>query len=312
MTIRFYTTILLTLLMSLSVAAQHEMCTQRYALLVGISNYSLFDQKSCGRWTDIHGVNDVMLIQDDLTKHHFNVTKLLDADATYQNITCELGKLSRQTGPGDIVYIHFSTHGQPYEDLDGDEEDGWDEAIVPFDALKEFQRGIYEGECHLTDDKLSTYVRDIRKTVGTGGMVYVVVDACHAGNSGERGMEEGSVVVRGTSLGFSGNDAIFCPMTNRKTHFQLDAGSQMSDVTFIEACRSDQRNVEIKVDEVFYGPLSYYIHKVITSDEPVFDEKSDWVRKVERLMNSDRSLSNQDMVIESTIPMQNNSIGYDK
>lgn len=303
MTVRYYIVILLTLLMSLSVSAQHPLRTHRHALLVGISNYSQFAQKSCDKWKDIHGVNDVMLIQDDLIKHHFGITKLLNADATYHNITNELKKLSQYSQTGDIVYIHFSTHGQPFEDIDGDEEDGWDEAIVPYDALKKFQKGIYEGECHLIDDELSTYVSDIRKKVGTEGMVYVVVDACHAGNSGERGIDEDSVIVRGSSLGFSGNDIIFCPRSNRKTHFLLDAGHKMSDVTFIEACRSDQRNVEIKVDNVYYGPLSYYIHKVINTAESVFDDRSDWVKKVEKFMNNDRSLINQDMVIESTISM---------
>ena len=50
---------------------------------------------------------------------------------------------------GDIVYLHFSTHGQPFEDLSGDEDDGWDESIVPVDAPIEYSKGKYEGENHL-------------------------------------------------------------------------------------------------------------------------------------------------------------------
>ena len=47
---------------------------------------------------------------------------------------------------GDIVYLHFSCHGQPVEDLDGDEKDGWDESIVPYDAWKKPISGIYDGK----------------------------------------------------------------------------------------------------------------------------------------------------------------------
>jgi hypothetical protein len=32
--------------------------------------------------------------------------------------------------PGDIIYLHFSCHGQPFEDMNGDEADGWDESYL--------------------------------------------------------------------------------------------------------------------------------------------------------------------------------------
>ena len=60
---------------------------------------------------------------------------------------------------GDIIYLHFSCHGQPIEDIDGDEDDGWDEALIPFDAKKKYQKGTYTGENHITDDELNSYLK---------------------------------------------------------------------------------------------------------------------------------------------------------
>ena len=99
------------------------------------------------------------------------------------------------------MYVHFSGHGQPYEDLDGDEPDGWDEAIVPYDARKVYITGEYEGVNHITDDELNGYINAIRSIIGTNGFLYVVLDACHAGSSFRE--EEEDVITRGTNKGFS-------------------------------------------------------------------------------------------------------------
>ena len=70
------------------------------------------------------------------------MTTLLDEEATYENIIRQLTTFTNKTKKGDIVYLHFSTHGQPVEDLNADEDDGWDEAIVPIDAYKLYKKGV--------------------------------------------------------------------------------------------------------------------------------------------------------------------------
>ena len=124
---------------------------RKRAFMVGISHY---DTALTGyQWNNINGTNDVQLLSPILKKQGFYLSTLLDDQATYQNITNQLSAFTNQTKKGDIVYLHFSTHGQPVEDLNGDEEDGWDEAIIPIDAYKIYKKGVYEGKKHLLDDK---------------------------------------------------------------------------------------------------------------------------------------------------------------
>ena len=113
---------------------------RKRAFMVGISQY---DTALTGyQWNNINGVEDINLLSPILKKQGFYLTTLLDEQATYQNITNQLSTFTNHTKKGDIVYLHFSAHGQPVEDLNGDEEDGWDEAIVPIDAYKNYKKGV--------------------------------------------------------------------------------------------------------------------------------------------------------------------------
>lgn len=108
------------------------------AFLVGISNYGSLQlsKESSSTWSNIHGSNDVQLLKPTLRKQGFEITSVCDNEATATTIRKMLDSFSSKCKNGDIIYIHFSCHGQPVEDIDGDEDDGWDEAIVACDAKK--------------------------------------------------------------------------------------------------------------------------------------------------------------------------------
>ena len=136
------------MLLSTAVNAQ-----RKRAFLVGISHY---DTALTGyQWNNINGVEDINLLNPTLKNQGFNTTVLLDEQATFDNIVNQITQFTNKTKKGDVVYLHFSTHGQPVEDLNGDEVDGWDESIVPIDAYKTYKKGVYEGQKHLTDDLLN-------------------------------------------------------------------------------------------------------------------------------------------------------------
>lgn len=281
--------IMITILLHSTVFAQ-----RKRAFLVGISHY---DTALTGyQWNNINGVEDVNLISPMLKKQGFSTTTLLDKQATFDNITSQIVNFTSKTKKGDIVYLHFSTHGQPVEDLNNDEEDGWDESIVPIDAYKIYKKGVYEGKKHLTDDLLNKYVKKLREKIGPTGFLYVVIDACHAGTSSRANDE----TVRGTHVGFTYNNKVFKPSTSKKSHYRVEASAKMSNVIFIEACRPDQVNTEIKVKEKRFGPLSYNIAQAL-SIYTLTTNADKFVESIRHsLMKSGRWPNNQNLVTETS------------
>lgn len=267
---------------------------RKRAFMVGISHY---DTALTGyQWNNINGVEDVNLLSTPLKKQGFAIMTLLDEQATFDNITSQLSLFVDKTKKGDIVYLHFSTHGQPVEDLNGDEEDGWDEAIVPIDAYKIYKKGTYEGKKHFIDDRLNQYVMKLREKIGNTGFLYVVIDACHAGTS-SRGNDD---VVRGTNVGFTYNNKVFRPTTIKKSHYKIDASAKQANVMFMEACRPDQINMEIKIGGKRYGPLSYNIAQTLSVCRLTTDAKEFLKHVKESIMKEGHWPNNQNLVTETS------------
>jgi len=268
------------------------------AFMVGISNYSSNQAEGKG-WSDIHGENDVKLLAPTLKKQGFTIQKLCNKEATANNIRKSLTSFSEKCKSGDIVYLHFSCHGQPFEDYDGDESDGWDEALIPFDALKEYHQGKYIGENHITDDELNSYLRTIRNRVGLNGIVFVVIDACHAGSSYRGEEDEDSIVIRGTDKGFSKTSKQYVPRIDKRGKMKVEASAQMANICILEACRSYQVNSEIREGGIYYGSLSYYVNKTLQTMK--IDRRALWTERVSQLMNQDTRLIRQNVVIETSM-----------
>lgn len=283
---------------ALFLCAFSAQCQTKRAFLVGISEYTNLTQPSDDVWSNIHGVNDVDLLSKTLKKQDFYIKRITDKEATAHRIRKELPRFISNCQPGDIVYFHFSCHGQPVEDINGDEDDGWDEALIPVDAQKVYQKGDYTGENHIIDDELNEYLRSIRTKVGVKGFVYVVIDACHAGSS-YRGDEEDSVIIRGTDKGFSKSNKQYAPRIDKRGKIKVEKSVNMANICIIEACRSYQVNSEIRVDGKYYGSLSYYVNKALKSIK--LDKSISWTEKVAALMNQDIRLVRQNPVVETSL-----------
>lgn len=283
--------VILTVCIMASLSCVHA---TKLALLVGVSSYERH-KTSLLNWRDIHGANDVAMIGKTLRKQGFIVTTLCDNKATAKNIRKAIDLLNRQASRGDLVYIHFSAHGQPFEDLNGDESDGWDESIVPYDAGKRYIANVYDGRCHIIDDELNAYVTKLRRKVWKTGFVYVVVDACHSGGS-YRGEEDDSAIVRGTDDGFSRSGKLFIPTIDSRSVIRIANGKGLAGTCYLEACRSYQSNHEIKVGKTYYGAMSYYINEVLSAQK--LTANTEWTEKVRKMMSNDRRLLRQNMVVE--------------
>ena len=294
----FFRTAVLSLLIAMLPFGGYSQ--SKRAFMVGISNYSSNQQFADEKvWNDIHGDNDVKLLIPTLKKQGFTIQKLCNKEATANNIRKALKAFSTKCKPGDIVYLHFSCHGQPFEDYNGDESDGWDEALIPYDASKEYQQGKYTGENHIIDDELNVYLKTIRNRIGPKGIVYVVIDACHAGSSYRGEEDKDSIVIRGTDKGFSRTNKQYAPRIDKRGKIKVEKSAQMANICIIEACRSYQVNSEIRADGKFYGSLSYYVNKVLQSVK--LDMGISWMERVAQQMNKDVRLVRQNAVIETSL-----------
>jgi len=208
-------------------------CVQatKRALVIGIGSYP----ESSG-WNQINGDKDVPIVEAMLVSNGFqksDIVKLINSQATATAIRQEMNTLIGKAQTGDIIYIHFSGHGQQVTDVHGDEEDGLDEAWIPYDACFAYSKGSYEGSNHIVDDQLNVWLTQLRKKIGAQGKITVVADACHSGGA-SRG-DEPDLVVRGSA------DTFVIP--HKPVAFTGEAGNAI-DWIFISACKSYQCNYE--------------------------------------------------------------------
>ena len=74
----------------------------------------------------------------------------------------------------------------------------------------------------------------------------------------------------------------------------------MSHVMYLEACRPDQVNMEIKVDGKRYGPLSYNIAQALQA-KALSTNGNDFLNQVKAsIMKSGKWPNNQNLVTETS------------
>jgi metacaspase-1 len=166
-----------------------------HALLVAVGDYPAYTG-----WAPLQAVNDTRLLREALRSQGFspdNIHTLTDAEATRERILQAIyTQLTLRVRPGDVAIFHFSGHGQQLQDDNGDEIDGLDEALVPYNSPKRPQPGINYGQYLLRDDELGEALRVLRQRLGPQGHLLVLLDACHSGTA-TRGPAE---VARGTDI----------------------------------------------------------------------------------------------------------------
>lgn len=90
---------------------------------------------------------------------------------TKANILRAMHWLVKDARPNDSLFFHYSGHGGQTEDLDGDEDDGYDEVIYPVD---------FRTNGHIVDDEMH---RIMVKTLQPGVRLTAIFDSCHSGSA---------------------------------------------------------------------------------------------------------------------------------
>ncbi|OKO99626.1 Metacaspase-1B [Penicillium subrubescens] len=154
---------------------QYSACTgRRKALLIGI-NYFGQANKLNGCINDVTNMSiflherfgyrreDMVILTDDQRNPMSIPTK--------NNILRAMHWLVKDAQPHDSLFIHFSGHGGRTPDLDGDEDDGFDDVIYPVD---------YQSAGHIVDDDMhAIMVRPLRP----GVRLTAIFDSCHSGTA---------------------------------------------------------------------------------------------------------------------------------
>jgi len=211
----------------------------RKALLVGINRYPdpADELRGC--------VNDVLLMRETLERHYGftdpgDVRVLTDRRATTAAILDHLAWLVDGVATGDSLVFHYSGHGSQVPDRNGDEHDGLDEILCPYDL---------EWEHPLTDDDLAAAVTPIPK----GALLTVILDCCHSGTGLREPSRNGSDA-RHRFLPHLAETAAF-PRPVRR----FGASVTKTNAVLLAACRDDQTSADAFIDGKYRGAHTWFL-----------------------------------------------------
>ncbi|KAH8727200.1 caspase domain-containing protein [Phaeosphaeriaceae sp. PMI808] len=154
---------------------QYSACNgRRKALLIGINYFGQRGQlRGC--------INDVKNMSTYLNeffgyKREDMVTLTDDqqnpmSQPTKANILRAMHWLVKDAQPNDSLFFHYSGHGGQTKDLDGDEDDGYDEVVYPVD---------FRTAGHIVDDEMH---RIMVTSLKPGVRLTAIFDSCHSGSA---------------------------------------------------------------------------------------------------------------------------------
>ena len=132
------------------------------ALCIGINNYPGTDM-------DLRGcVNDAEDWAATLSGRGYAVQKLIDGQATKAAMVAAIRGLVQDAASGDRLVITFSGHGTYAPDENGDEPDGLDEGLCPYD--------IKQGNVLIDDEIHQLFAQRAARV-----RILLISDSCHSG-----------------------------------------------------------------------------------------------------------------------------------
>lgn len=253
------------------------------ALLVGINAYREMPLRGC-----VNDVKDMQAVLRELYQfENENLRVLTDKEATRQGIIDGLNWLAEGGGEEAVRVFHYAGHGHYVPDEEGgDEPDGADEALVPYDCAK---------SGFLIDDHL----KKLYEAFPRNGNLTLIMDCCHSGTN-QRGEEEGrETIYRFMPLTFEERKAISAARRkfnedqrafvmrelqglksamrgpDAEMEQRVDAAmkkfqkerfgnvSLRSGNVLLAACQSDQKAADAKFDRTFHGAFTHTLVRLL-------------------------------------------------
>ncbi len=251
------------------------------AFLVGVNDYREAPLRGC-----VNDIVDMQAVLRDLYEFKTEHLRVLqDKEATQQGIIDGLNWLAEGGAEPAVRVFHYAGHGHFVPDESGDEPDGADEALVPYDCAK---------QGFLIDDHLKHLYDRFPKN----GNLTIVMDCCHSGTN-QRGEDERDITYRFMPLTFEERKAI--AGAKRKFHADqrtfimqelqglksttrgpdpeiqrhIDAAlkkfekQRFGDVSIrsgnvlLAACQSDQKAADAKFGKTYHGAFTHTLVRLL-------------------------------------------------
>ncbi|MGH7453324.1 MAG: caspase family protein, partial [bacterium] len=210
--------------------------------------------------------------------------------ATTKAIVDGLDWLAQGGSDPAVRVFHYAGHGHSIPDENGDESDGKDEALAPYD---------HRARGYLIDDKLG----EIYDRFGANSNLTLIMDSCHSGTS-QRGPEEDDVYYRFIPNTYQEREAIaaarrkflqeqmqfvkssmktmrgskrgpdeefekeFTAMVEKFEKHRFGDHRVAENNILLAACEDDQQAADAKMKGgVFHGAFTYFLIKLVREAE---------------------------------------------
>lgn len=206
---------------------------RKIALLFAINDYP-------GSSNDLNGcINDqtdlIKKLSDDFPG--FIIRSFMNQQVTRVTFINEIRTAIRSLIPGDVLLIHYSGHGTQVYDKDGDEEDGYDEAVY-----------LYDGT--VIDDDIG----DSLQGIVDGATVVIALDSCFSGTATRAPITNWfkiSKYVQNPNL-----------KKRRKKRIRFQK-SEMKWIVF-SGCSEQQTSADAYINGRYNGAFTYYALKALS------------------------------------------------
>ncbi|HEX8736647.1 MAG TPA: caspase family protein [Pyrinomonadaceae bacterium] len=285
---------------SRTVEAERTKTPRKRALLIGISKYQRNNKPD--EWTNLNTDLDLELLQKVLLeKFKFapeDIVVLKNEKATKDGILSAWRDIAAQTGKGDVVFVHFSGHGDSIIDDNGDEIDGKDESLIPYDYVskKDFSKNI-------RDDEIGKILDELKEKQPAN--VTVSIDSCYSGTA-----TRGDYPARGGNN--SGNDAgDGKPVDESPSGLEDKGASYPKEYVFLAAASPRQTAKETSYDDKrLMGVYTLALVKSLSEATPrtsyrdLFERVNNTVTTIRRDQNPQLEGSLDELVFDGTAVRQ--------
>ncbi len=222
----------------------------KFALLVGINQYQ-YQKNLNGAVNDVHNMKSILINRFGFTDDAKHIRVLTNEQATRRAILNELQQhLIANANQQSIIVFHYSGHGSRLKDINGDETDGYDETIVPYDSSHVAPNPNQD----ITDDELNLLLETLSNKSPN---VTFIFDSCHSGSA-----------IRGSGLSRTVTaDQRVPPKRAYNTVIQTQTVNEGKNdlrphdarYALISGAAADELSYELEVDGKAYGAMSWFL-----------------------------------------------------